>query len=278
MATTSFTSRSVTYRSDGVTPDVVVDTVIDFNPPAGSTLTQDEFLAKCMPPRFRMFAEYFADLTEAERSAETGAFFSHPAMDAGTLDAIDYINEEIYQVFRGDGLTIAASGAVCSYTRIMGYVASGGGVHAGGSAGVLAIVFGATGAAAVTLSGTVVRVVDRSITVAVTAGAFAGAAADCAGAPKPVANIAAADGIGESVVGWDTQEGAVSYKIYYVIDYVAQTEAQIIAAPTGSVAGTVPVGQTVGSLTAGHIYAFTVTATNATTEGLGGTLNTATIT
>lgn len=280
ITTTSFTNTSVTYKSDGTTIDVVCETTIDFNPPAGWTGTQAEFLEKCMPPRYRMFAEYFAGLSEEEREAEANGWPGQPAMDAGTLDAIDYVNENLYQVFRGAGITITSSGATCTHTREFAYAATGTATSGGAvSRGVISFAFAPVGTAAITPSGAISdSEVDRDAGSGAGGADFSGAAVDCTGAPKPPTTIAAADGVGESVVSWDTQEGAVSYKIYYVIDYVAQTEAQIIAAPTGSTNGTTPAGQTIGSLTAGHVYGFTVTATNATTESLGGTLDTATIT
>jgi hypothetical protein len=94
-------------------------------------------------------------------------------------------------------------------------------------------------------------------------------------APAAPTAIGATSATGHSVVSWTNSSGGASYTIYWKSGSLSYTAAQILAAPTGSVAGTVPAGQTV-TLTAGT-YSFTVTATNPGGTSAGGTAASATV-
>jgi hypothetical protein len=285
--TTSFTNRSVTYKADGTTIDIVVDTTVDLAPPVGWTGTQDEFLEKCMPPRFRRWAEHFAELTEAERTAETGAWICHPAMDPGTIDVIDYTNSQLYEILRANGLVVTSHGATYLYVKIYAnYAASGGGIHAGGSAGVLAII-GTTGVAAITLSGTVVRVVDRiagASGVATTSGAMAAAAVDricaattgvgtlsgtatCTSIPKTVTGTSLAIGNTQLVLTWTdiASPAATGYKVFWLACPLGSEDAAAIEAGTEWVGAKDPAGTTITGLLNGTQYGVIVAGTNACT-------------
>jgi hypothetical protein len=296
MASHEFTNTSISYKGDG-SIDFVVETTVDFGPPADWTGTQDEFLAKCMPARFRRWAEHFADLTEAERAAELGAVPGRPAMDPGTTDAIDYVNSQLYLVLRGSGLAISGYGGTYTYTKIFAKTGSGTATFSGvaaktimfarvmtGLAGVVAggaytksevgVNIVTTGLVAIALSGAAAKTIEFAFSsVAGGTATFSGAAAT--GVLAIPINIAASDAAGESVVSWDAIASAVSYKIYYLIGYVAETAAQIIAAPTGSKAVAAS-PDTVSALAAGT-YGFTVTSINAAGESLGGIVDTATV-
>lgn len=93
--------------------------------------------------------------------------------------------------------------------------------------------------------------------------------------PAIPTTIAAADGSGSSVVTWTNAAGAASHMIHWKNGSLSHTAAQILAAPTGSEAGTTPAGQTI-TLTA-NTYSFTVTATNPDGTSLGGASNGATV-
>lgn len=94
-------------------------------------------------------------------------------------------------------------------------------------------------------------------------------------APVAPTGIGATSATGHSVVSWTTSSGAASYTIYYKSGSLSYTATQILAAPTGSVAGTVPGGQTV-TLSA-NTYSFTVTATNPGGTSVGGAAAGATV-
>jgi hypothetical protein len=94
-------------------------------------------------------------------------------------------------------------------------------------------------------------------------------------APAAPTSIAAADGTGSSSVSWTVSSGATSYTIYWKSGSLVYTAAQILAAPTGSVAGTTPAGQTI--TLAATTYSFTITATNPGGTSLGGTADGATV-
>jgi hypothetical protein len=297
MATTSFSNTSVTYKSDGVTIDIVADTVIDMNPPSGYSGTQDEFLAECLPPRFRMFAEYFASLTNAERLAQELGTSNQPGIDAGSLAFIDYVNEEIYQIFRGEGITIAGSGAVCSYTRLSAYAASGGGVHAGGSAFTIGVIVAPAGTAAITLSGTVVRVVDRIVSTSGTgtlSGAMAAAAVDrivstsgtgtlsgdatCTSIPNAPTGTGLAIGNTELILTWtDVAPAATGYKVFWLACPLGTENAAAIEAGTEWVGAKSPAGTTITGLLNGTQYGVIVAGTNTCTIPAVGAYNYGTV-
>lgn len=92
---------------------------------------------------------------------------------------------------------------------------------------------------------------------------------DCIIAPAAPTNIAATGGVGSASVAWDAMDGAASYMIYWKSGGTGLTASQILAAPTGSVAGTTPAGQAI-TLVAGD-YSFTVRATNPGGTSAGGT-------
>lgn len=94
-------------------------------------------------------------------------------------------------------------------------------------------------------------------------------------APGAPTAIGATSATGHSVVSWTVSSGAASYTIYYKSGSLSYTATQILAAPTGSVAGTVPAGQTVAL--AATTYSFTVTATNPGGTSPGGTAAGATV-
>jgi hypothetical protein len=114
MAQTSISNTSVTYKSDGATIDVVAQTEIDLNKTLADSNSVADFHSASIPLRWRAFAEYFADLTEAQRKVEIGDWVGGPNLDAGTLSFIDYVNAQLYNVVRSAGLTIASSAAVCT--------------------------------------------------------------------------------------------------------------------------------------------------------------------
>lgn len=96
-------------------------------------------------------------------------------------------------------------------------------------------------------------------------------------APAAPTTIAAADGVGQSVVTWDAMVGAASYDVYYIDDAVGTENAATIISTGTHFTGTVaPGGTTITGLTAGTCRV-TVTATNPGGTSLGGAPDSATI-
>jgi len=104
MAQSSISNSSATYKSDGTTIDVAVDTVIDLNKTLADANSLADFHAASIPARWRAIAEYYAGLTEAERKLQMQNWKGGANLDAGSLAFIDYVNSEFYNLVRGNGI------------------------------------------------------------------------------------------------------------------------------------------------------------------------------
>ena len=95
--------------------------------------------------------------------------------------------------------------------------------------------------------------------------------------PAAPAAFAAADGVGSSVCTWTNSTGAVSYLISYKVGSTGYTNAQILAAPTGTKVDIDGTPNTVSGLAAGS-YSFCIQAVNPGGTGPASTAEGATIT
>lgn len=115
MAQSSISSSSATYKSDGTTIDVAVDTVIDLGKTLSDSSSLADFHSASIPARWRAIAEYYAGLTEAERKLQMQNWPGGANIDSGSLAFIDYVNSELYNIVRGLGVGAFTGAATTSY-------------------------------------------------------------------------------------------------------------------------------------------------------------------